>query len=98
MLRSMKGDPMKLVKSAFILAILSSVGLGQEISTKELIRQMFKNVIEEKNPDESVYPKYFAQDYVQNVDGKTLDYPAFVRHMKALKREMKKLTVSFRYM
>lgn len=63
---------------------------------KAWIKEVFANVVENMNPVESTYSKYFSEDYVQYVDGKTLTYEDFVAHMKAQKAVMRSVTITFK--
>jgi hypothetical protein len=74
---------------------------GQVMSrdqSKEFIREMFSKVFEDGSSGDSVYSKYFSTNYIQSVDGKSLNYDAFVNHLNALKSAMKSLKVTFRYL
>lgn len=52
---------------------------------KKWIETVLKEVVENMDADESIISKYFSQDYIQEVDGKRLDYQGFVRHMHVQK-------------
>jgi hypothetical protein len=63
--------------------------------TKQWLKQVFAEVVENMAATETDYAKYFSPDYIQHVDGTTLNYQDFVAHMKAQKMVMKSLKVSF---
>src|SRR5579862_8411692 len=65
--------------------------------TKKFIRETFMSVLENMNATEEIYSKYFSKDYIQYVNGKTLNYNDFVAHMKTLKAVMKSIKVSFKH-
>ncbi len=52
---------------------------------KILLKNLFQDLIQNPNYDESLVDKYVSKDYVQIVDGKTFYYPEFKSHLKALK-------------
>lgn len=64
---------------------------------KEFIREVFTNVMENMQATEETYAKYFSKDYVQYVDGKTLNYNQFVAHMKKQKEVFKSAKITFKY-
>ena len=66
--------------------------------TKEFVKEVFSNTIENMDATEETYAKYFSKDYVQYVDGKTLTYDDFIAHMKEQKNIMKSAKVTFRHM
>lgn len=65
------------------------------VETKQWIRDLFLNVLENPGATEATYAQYFSPDYVQHVDGKTLHFNDFVAHMKALKATMETILVTF---
>lgn len=52
---------------------------------KSYIKKVFEDVIENMSADEKVISKYFSPNYIQCVDGHTLDYQDFIQHMKKQK-------------
>lgn len=64
---------------------------------KMFIKEVFINLIENRDADEETYARYFSKDYIQYVDGKILDYDHFVRHMKALADTIKSAQVTFKH-
>lgn len=45
------------------------------------MEEIFKNVTENMNPDESTVARYISPLYQQDVDGHKLDYKGFFQHM-----------------
>ncbi len=58
------------------------------------IKEVFKEVIENMDADESVISRYFSPDYIQHVDGHTLNYTEFVEHMRVQKTVLESAKVS----
>lgn len=82
----------------FTASLIFSIGFAMTISeNKQLIKNMFHDVFEDTNASEITYEKYFSKDYVQYVDGKTLNYDDFVNHMRALKSALKSAKITFKY-
>lgn len=71
---------------------------SHENETKKWLREVFTNVIEDLAATEQTIAKYFAEDYIQHVDGKTLHYQDFVAHMRTQKSLMKSIKVTFEHM
>lgn len=46
---------------------------------------------------EKTYSKYFSKYYQQYVNGKKLNYDAFVAHMKDQKNVMQSIKITFKY-
>jgi predicted SnoaL-like aldol condensation-catalyzing enzyme len=65
--------------------------------TKNFVKEIFKNTIENMDATEETYAQYFSQDYIQHVDGKTLNYTDFIAHMKAQKNVIKSAKVTFKH-
>jgi len=53
--------------------------------TKQWIYEIFKNVLESPNVTEETIAKYFSQELVWRVDGKSLGYADFMAHITTLK-------------
>ncbi len=70
----------------------------QTDQNKKLIEQMFRDMFESDSVDQRVIDRYFSPSYVQHVDGKTLNFNAFVDHVRELKRTVAKLEVTFEEM
>lgn len=70
-------------------------------NNKILLKQMFRDMFESDSCDlfdEGVIDRYFSPRYVQHVDGTTLNFGAFVDHVRELKRTVVKLQVTFEQM
>lgn len=67
-------------------------------SNKNLIRQMFRDVLEMDSWDEALIDRYFSPKYVQHVDGKTLDFAAFRDHIRELKKILTNLRFTIEHM
>jgi ketosteroid isomerase-like protein len=52
---------------------------------KETIKNIFIDILETNECNEAKIRQYFHPDYVQHVDGKTLNFNDFIQHVKALK-------------
>ncbi|MGG5577964.1 hypothetical protein ACPDHL_11580 [Myroides sp. C15-4] len=52
---------------------------------EKIVEEMLHNVIESKTYDEELLLAYFSTDYIQVVDGNTLDFTGFKRHIQKLK-------------
>ena len=61
---------------------------------KQIIKNMLHDVIENPELNESLIRSYFSEDYIQQVDGKTLDFNDFFLHMSALKKSTKELSLT----
>ena len=65
---------------------------------KDLIRRMFHDLLESDEFEPEAVARYFSPQYIQRVDGKTLDYGAFLRHVQELKRTLTQVRVIFEEM
>lgn len=70
----------------------------QTDQNKTLIKRMFRDMFERDSFDERVIDRYFSPKYVQHADGTTLNFSAFVDHVRELKRVVAKLEVTFEQM
>ncbi|MGR2680441.1 MULTISPECIES: nuclear transport factor 2 family protein [Chromobacterium] len=52
-----------------------------------VVRELFECALLSPELDESRLARLVHPDYRQQADGRNLDYPAFVRHLRHLKRE-----------
>jgi len=59
------------------------------------IKELFRDVIENKNYDETLINKYFSENYVQIVDNQELDFETFKKHIKKLKDKIQQVDVQF---
>jgi predicted SnoaL-like aldol condensation-catalyzing enzyme len=65
---------------------------------KQLIHTVFSKVIEDIHAKEAVYEQYFSKEYIQHVDGKTLNYADFVSHMTVQKSVMRTIQITFKHL
>lgn len=63
-----------------------------------LVRRLFEDVIEGGHIDDASVDHYMAAGYVQRVDGKTLDLPAFKQHLARQRDVVASMRVNFRAM
>ncbi len=63
---------------------------------KQHFQRIFKEILENPLVNEKIIEKYFSRDYIQHVDGKTLNYNDFVRHLNTLKKTIKHLSITIR--
>jgi ketosteroid isomerase-like protein len=61
---------------------------------RRLLQDLFDRFFDPAASAEAV-GEFFAPDYVQEVDGKRLDYSAFLDHVRVLKRTLERATVAF---
>jgi predicted SnoaL-like aldol condensation-catalyzing enzyme len=71
---------------------------GQEEFNKSLVERAFQDVFAPDAFDEGAIARYFSPRYMQKTDGRTLDYPGFVAHVRELKRTLKNVKVTFERM
>ncbi|WP_028318669.1 nuclear transport factor 2 family protein [Desulfobulbus elongatus] len=64
-------------------------------TAKDVVINLFRDVLESPVVDVSVIDKYIAPSYVQNVDGVVLDYDGFIEHMEKQKQVVASLSVEF---
>jgi predicted SnoaL-like aldol condensation-catalyzing enzyme len=70
----------------------------QEEINKSLIARAFQEVFASDAFDEGAIARYFSPRYVQKTDGRTLDFPGFVAHVRELKRTVKNVKITFERM
>jgi len=63
---------------------------------KSRLKEVFSEVLESSVYNEILVRKYFSQDYIQHVDGKTLHFDSFLQHMKALKQDGSELLIDIK--
>ncbi len=68
------------------------------VELKKLVQKIFKECVENMKATEPLYAQYFSKEYIQHVDGKTLNYADFVAHMKAQKQALKSIKIVFHEM
>ncbi|MDM1296879.1 MULTISPECIES: hypothetical protein [unclassified Sphingobacterium] len=61
----------------------------------DFIKALFKDVIENKNYDETLINKYFSENYIQIVDNVELDFETFKKHIKKLKDKIQQVDIAF---
>ena len=59
----------------------------QEEFNKSLVERAFQDVFASDAFDESAIARYFSPRYVQKTDGRTLDFPGFVAHVRELNED-----------
>ena len=67
----------------------------QEELNKSLVERAFLDVFASDAFDEGAIARYFSPRYVQKTDGRTLDFPGFVAHVRELKRTLKNVKITF---
>src|SRR5271169_7173505 len=67
----------------------------QEEFNKSLVEGAFQDVFASDAFDEAAIGRYFSPRYVQKTDGRTLDFPGFVAHVRELKRTLKNIKITF---
>ncbi len=70
----------------------------QEESNKSLVMRAFEDVFASDAFEEGAIARYFSPRYVQKTDGRTLDYPGFVAHVRELKRTVKNVKITFEHL
>lgn len=61
----------------------------------DFIKALFRDVIENKDYDETLVNKYFSKNYIQIVDNVELDFDTFKKHIKKLKDKIQQVDVEF---
>ena len=64
------------------------------MSLRPKIEMLFSEVIENLEFNEKVFAEFFSPDYIQHVDGKTLNYEALLKHMQVQKEALKEARVT----
>lgn len=75
--------------------IISVANASSSESPKEIVQNVFKNIIETKKWDDSTYDQYFSKDYVQIGNGKKLNYTQALAHLKFLRDNHKSIKITF---
>lgn len=60
------------------------------------IKERFKGMFESSDLNENFIHKIVDQSYIQHVDGETLGFDGFVKHLKALKEKTKSIEIDFK--
>ena len=66
------------------------------MENKEFIKEGFKRMFETSAFDEAFIRTMLASSYIQHVDGKTLVFEDFIRHLKALKEKTQSIKIHFK--
>lgn len=64
-----------------------------EEENKKLIKKCFKELLEDEHATPEMFGKYFSEEYIQHVDGVTLDYQGLLAHAATLKSRVKNIKV-----
>jgi len=64
-------------------------------NNKELVMMAFQDIFESEQFDIEVVSRYFSPDYIQHVDGATIDYEQFIKHLKEQRKMVASFHVSF---
>ena len=67
-------------------------------SLKHIIKKSFNDLLESPGFHPSLFERYFSKDYIQHVDGKTLNYHGLLEHAKTLKAKVKNIKISFEHL
>ncbi len=62
----------------------------------EFVTRALTDVLGEHIGDESLVEQYFSRDYVQVVNGQTIEFPAFLAHLNALKMATRSITIEIK--
>ena len=65
-------------------------------NNKQALQTMFNEVFASLAYDEGTVRKHFSLDYTQTVDGKTLDFEQFCRHIRVQKQAIRSLSITFK--
>ncbi len=57
---------------------------------------MFKDIFENPTFDEAAIDGYFSTEYIQQVDGKIINFEQFKQHVRVLKDSMKSVSAEFK--
>lgn len=68
---------------------------SSQTANKDLLKEAFRNIIEAPVVDEKQIARYFSQDYIQHVDGKTINYTQFVSHIHTQRKTLASIKVTF---
>lgn len=67
-------------------------------NNKQTVIEALHTLITQPEHDEGKIAAYFAADYQQCVDGKTLNYPGFIRHIALIKSQTTKMNIVIKSM
>lgn len=63
--------------------------------SKKRVKEALEVILTDLGASVSLIKEYFHPDYVQKVDGKTLDFEGFVAHMHSLRSKVDRLKLTF---
>lgn len=63
---------------------------------KTIIKNVFKDILGNAVFDSELINKYFSTDYVQTVNGITLSFHDFVKHLQALKEKINDISAEIK--
>ena len=64
-----------------------------QLTPQDIVLQALQQVVAQPLHQPAVIAEFFADDYRQTVDGKSLDYQQFVSHMALLKQITRRMTL-----
>jgi len=67
-------------------------------SLKQIVKQSFTELLEKPGFCPSHVECFFSKNYIQYVDGKTLDYTSFLGHVETLKSTVKDIKVTYEHL
>lgn len=62
----------------------------------EFLNELFTQLFDSNNDIKTIAPKYMSPDYIQIVDGKTLNFDEFIDHMEVLHKVIKTVNFTFK--
>jgi ketosteroid isomerase-like protein len=65
------------------------------MDNKALVKHIFTEMFKHEAFDHAFVSEYFHPDYIQDFDGKTLNYCQFIEHMKVKKASLKHVKIEF---
>lgn len=68
---------------------------SSQADNANILKEAFHNIIEADVVDDNQIARYFSKDYVQHVDGKTINYDQFVSHMHTQRKTLMSIKVTF---
>lgn len=68
------------------------------VDNKILLKNAISDIFDGDTVDENVVAKYFSKDYIQYVDGKTLDYQQFIEHLHTQRKTVYNIRFTFEHL
>lgn len=62
--------------------------------SREWVGKLFSDLIESKEVSDETISQYVSPNYIQKVDGKTLNFSEYVSHMKSLKASIQSVKIT----